>query len=141
MENKIKNIVGRFRFTFRGALTAILCVAVAIVLWLSVMWIAAPEYTKEIDVTRIVISGEDKLAQRGITYDPASLEKSIEVSVQGSKTALYDLLRGSKEPYAVLDFGSVTKSGEHNVVIQFVMPDGIEIIEAPTHITVNFNSK
>lgn len=141
MENRIKNIAERFRFTLRGFLTAILCVAIAIVLWITVMWIDAPEYTKEIEVDGIVVIGAESISALGITYDKGDVDDAFEISVKGSKTALYELFHTQGRILAAIDVSSVDGVGEYNLTVHYSLPDGVAVIDAPKSVTVTFTEK
>ena len=140
MENKFKNIIEGFKFSARGLLTAIVCVIISVMLWLVVMWLDAPEYNKEIDIGSVVIIGSDIVADSDLECVSTSLDGGFEISVKGSKTALYDVLNMPSATYAAVDISTLAKEGSYSLKIDYRLPEGIEIVEAPEYVTVVLES-
>lgn len=136
MKNKVKNIAESFKISARGALTGIVCIAIAVVLWLVVMWIDAPEYTKEVNIAAVTIVGDTIVKEEGLACTATSLDGGFDISVQGSKTALYDLFVTPGAAYAAVDVSTIVDPGVYKLNIDYRLPEGIEIVDAPEYVTV-----
>lgn len=136
MKNKVKNITQSFKISARGVLTGIVCVAISIVLWLVVMWIDAPEYTKAVNIAAVTIVGDTIVKEEGLVCASTSLDGGFDISVQGSKTALYDLFVTPGAAYAAVDVSTIANVGVYKLSIDYRLPTGIEIVDAPEYVTV-----
>lgn len=90
----------------------IVCIALAVILWLFVSYQENPSMTKTVRNVPIVISGEQALKEKGFSVYETNVT-SVDVSVNGKRSTLARLT--NRTLTAVINVSSIKESGTHTL--------------------------
>ncbi len=99
-----------------------IALVLALVLWIYVVTVIAPEATATIYDVSIVLDGESSLKDRGLIIT-GQQETGINLEINASRTTLSKLNRGNVA--AVADVSKISDPGEYSLSITISLPDTV----------------
>ena len=113
----------------------IICVMLAVFIWLYVVNITSDNYEKTFTLIPIRLEGEESLASSGSmsVYDQSETVVSVTVSGKRSDVSLLD----SSDFKAWIDVSGITESGRHNLPVKLSLPDNVSAIShTPSEVSI-----
>ena len=121
------NNISKFNFTsfkknFDRFLPFLLCILLAFVIWLYVMYVHAPEYEHEYEDIQVTIKN---LPAKFNDYKIQVYETTVTANFKGTNKSLSKC--HSSDIKAVLDLSNVSVSGLNNVPVTYEYPSGVSL--------------
>jgi len=116
-------------------LPRIICVLLAIVIWMYVVFNSTPDYEKSFEGISVTPINAMVLDDRSLTVY-GDLKATVELVIYGARGDITTF--SSDDIKATVDFIGITDAGEHSLPITIELPDGATIKSySPKTVTVN----
>lgn len=104
----------------------IVCLLLAVVIWLYVMYIAAPEYSMVYNDIPVSVITDGNLPYTG------EVDNQISVRVKGTKDKLAEYTAADVVAYVrladmVIETGALTPGTVYTATVQFTLPEGLSV--------------
>lgn len=130
-----KSGVKKKRTRLATAVTLILCVLGAMILWIYVMYTESPTYEETLDAVEVELENADVLASQYNLSVYSGSGNHVKIRVSGKKSLINRLT--VDDIHAAVDLKNVTESGRRALPVTVDLPYGITLVEAePSSITV-----
>ena len=102
-----------------GILARLLCLVVAMVIWLYVMYMRREEFEVVIEDVPIELRGEDRILNK-YGLEVVDGDFTVDITIRGRKSVIETYTRGNVKAYA--DIRNISNAGEFNVEIRCDIP-------------------